>query len=315
VSLRLLITAPPMLGGIDRFRPELEAHGFDVVAPPIVQTMPEDELVACIAGFDAWIAGDCPVSRRVMQAGVNGRLRAIVRWGVGVDNVDFVAARELGLPVANTPGVFANEVADMALGYVIALARETCVVDRAVRSGLWPKPPGLSLASCECALVGYGSIGRAIATRLLACRMRLSVYDPLAADVADGCARRDWPDGLESADFLVLACALTESSRHLVDAVALARCKRGVRIVNVSRGAVIDESALVAALADGHVHSAALDVFETEPLPATSPLRLHERCVFGSHNASNTAHAVSRVSREAIGVLMGLLARAGVGRA
>jgi D-3-phosphoglycerate dehydrogenase len=85
--------------------------------------------------------------------------------------------------------------------------------------------------------------------------------------------------------------------------------------VNVSRGAVIDESALVAALADGHVHSAALDVFETEPLPATSPLRFHERCVFGSHNASNTAHAVSRVSREAIGVLMGLLARAGVGRA
>ena len=181
------------------------------------------------------------------------------------------------------------------------------VVDRGVRAGLWPKPAGLSLAACEAALVGYGNIGQAIATRLLACGVRVSVYDPRATAVSGECRLRTWPENLESADFLVLACALTESSRHLIDARALARCKPGVRIVNVSRGALIDESALVAALEDGRVYSAALDVFETEPLPAVSPLRRQERCVFGSHNASNTVHAVTRASRRAIEILMALL--------
>ena len=296
-----------MARAIEQFKPELEHLGFDLVVPPIVQAMAEDELVTTIPGFDAWIAGDCPVSRRVIQAGLGGRLRAVVRWGVGVDNVDFEAARELGLPVANTPAVFGNEVADVALGYVIALARETFVIDRGVRAGLWPKPAGVSLTECEAALVGYGNIGQAIATRLLACGMGVTVYDPFASSVASGCRLLKWPEGLETADFLVLASALTPSSRHLVNQSALSRCKPGIRIVNVSRGALIDEAALAAALADGRVHSAALDVFESEPLPATSPLRQHERCVFGSHNASNTSHAVTRVSRRAIEILMGLL--------
>src|SRR5262245_52139734 len=172
-----------MLGAIGRFRRELEARGFQVTAPTVVQAMPEDELASIIAEFDAWIAGDCPVSRRVLQAGVSGRLRAVVRWGVGVDNVDFAAARDLGVPVANTPGVFGNEVADVALGYVIGLARETFLVDRRVRAGAWPKPAGISLDACRAALVGYGSIGRAIAARLLACGMGVNVYDPQASDV------------------------------------------------------------------------------------------------------------------------------------
>jgi D-3-phosphoglycerate dehydrogenase len=310
MTARLLVTAPPMLGAIATFEPILAGHGFEVVAPAIVQTMSEAELMERIPGFDAWIAGDCPVSRRVMEAGLTGRLRAIVKWGVGVDNVDFAAARELGLPVANTPGVFGNEVADVALGYVIGLARETFLIDRAVRAGGWPKPAGLSLSECRAALVGYGDIGRAIAHRLLACGMRVSVYDPAATAAEPGCEIRRWPDGLESADVLVVACALTPSTRHLIDAGALARCKPGVRVVNVSRGALIDERALEDALDAGLVHSVALDVFETEPLPMTSRLRQHDRCVLGSHNGSNTVHGVTRASHRAIAILLELLAGA-----
>jgi D-3-phosphoglycerate dehydrogenase len=310
MTRRLLLTAPPMLGAIATFRPLLADRGFEVTAPPIVQTMSEDELVAMIGQFDAWIAGDCPVSRRVMQAGLAGRLRAIVKWGVGVDNVDFAAARELGLPVTNTPGVFGHEVADVALGYVIALARETHLIDRGVRTGGWPKPAGWSLNECHAALVGYGNIGRAIAHRLRACGTTVTVYDPMARDLEPGCLPAEWPQRLEVADFVVLACALTDSSRHLLDERALARCREGVRIVNVSRGALIDERALERALASGHVHSAALDVFETEPLPAASPLRGHERCIFGSHNGSNTIHGVARASHRAMALLEQLLAGA-----
>src|SRR5206468_3580903 len=112
---------------------------------------------------------------------------------------------------------------------------------------------------------------------------------------------------VEEADFIVVTCALTPSSRHMVNAAALARAKQGVRVVNVGRGPVIDEPALASALQDGKVYSAALDVFEVEPLPGDSPLRQHPRCVFGSHNASNTADAVVRTSEIAIEKLAGFL--------
>ena len=105
---RLLLTAPPMLGAIETFRPLLMGRGFEVTAPSIVQTMSEDELIAIISQFDAWIAGDCPVSRRVMQAGRAGRLRAIVKWGVGVDNVDLTTATFLKSAIRVPPSAMAT---------------------------------------------------------------------------------------------------------------------------------------------------------------------------------------------------------------
>ena len=116
-----------------------------------------------------------------------------------------------------------------------------------------------------------------------------------------------WPQRIEEADFIVINCALTSTSRHMLNAAVLAQTKPGVRVVNVGRGPVVDEPALCAALLSGQVYSAALDVFEDEPLPASSYLRTHPRCVFGSHNASNTADAVARTSEIAIGKLMGFL--------
>jgi D-3-phosphoglycerate dehydrogenase len=227
---------------------------------------------------------------------------------VGVDNVDFAAASELGLPVANTPGVFGAEVADVAVGYTIALARELFATDRGVRAGGWPKPAGISLGGRVAALVGYGNIGQAIARRLRACDVRLAIYDPAAPVSEDaGTEVRRWPDGLGDADFLILSCALNATNHHLVDDGVLAACRHGVRIVNVSRGLLIEESALERALASGQVHSVALDVFEIEPLPLSSALRSHPRCIFGSHNASNTVDAVRRATEKAVGTLINLL--------
>lgn len=245
----------------------------------------------------------------MFEAARAGRLRAAVKWGIGVDNVDFVACKSLGIPIINTPGMFGAEVADIAVGYVIALARHTFEIDRGVRAGAWPKPRGISLAGKTMALVGYGDIGRNTARRLLAADMSIIAYDPFAdpASINAPVQLAAWPERLEEADFLVIDCALTRSSFHMVDAEALARLKAGVRIVNVGRGPVIDEQALIAALDSGHVHSAALDVFEIEPLPADSPLRHHERCIFGSHNASNTEDGVVRTSLEALRKLSGFL--------
>jgi len=197
----------------------------------------------------------------------------------------------------------------VAVGYVIALARETFGIDRGIRTGQWPKPQGISLADKTVALVGLGDIGRHTAKRLQAARMHIIGYDPMApADLGlPAVQRAKWPDRLEQADYIVATCALTTSSRHMINGDTLARAKPGVRVVNVGRGPVIDEPALEAALDSGQVYSAALDVFEVEPLPLYSRLRGHPRCILGSHNGSNTREAVTRTSELAIQTLMTFL--------
>lgn len=306
---KVLVTCPPMLGLVDEYRERFAGYGIELEAPHTVQTLSEEALVELVPSCDGWIIGDDPATRRVFEAGRKGKLRALVKWGVGVDNVDFEAARDLSLPVSNTPGMFGGEVADVALGYVIALARDTHLIDRGVRAGQWPKPRGISLDGARLALVGLGDIGRNIARRALACGMRVRGYDPglpesqWPAEVS----RTEWPRGIADADFLVLACALTPQTRHLVNGEVLGRAKRGLRVVNVSRGPLIDEEALVAALQDGQVYAAALDVFETEPLPEQSPLRSFERCIFGSHNGSNTEQAVRRASDRALALMVEFL--------
>ncbi len=307
--MKVLVTCPPMLGMIDEFRPLFKKYGIELTTPDIVQTLSEETLKELVAEHEGWIIGDDPASRAVFESGKAGKLKAAVKWGVGTDNVDFTACSDLGIPVTNTPGMFGREVADIAVGYVIAVARETFHIDRSIREGLWPKPPGISLAGRTAALLGLGDIGRNIAKRLLASDMNVVAYDPQVDSVPglESIEIAKWPRRIEEADFIVVACALSPSSRHMINDEILAVAKRGVRIVNVGRGPIIDESALSRALDSGQVHSAALDVFEVEPLPADSPLRTHRSCVFGSHNSSNTVDAVRRTSEIAVDKLLGFL--------
>jgi D-3-phosphoglycerate dehydrogenase len=309
--MKVLVTCPPMLGMIDSFMPLFSSHGIEVTAPSVVQTLSESQLKDLVPLHDGWIIGDDPATKAVLAAGRAGKLRAAVKWGVGVDNVDFDACKDLGIPVTNTPNMFGAEVADIAMSYVVALARQTFDIDRGVREGLWPKPSGISLAGKTVALIGYGDIGKNAAKRMLAADMRVVAYDPGAEDSPSlpGVQRATWPDGLGDADFIVVTCALTASSHHLINEASLGRTKPGVRIINVGRGPVIDEQALERALKAGRVFSAALDVFESEPLPEESYLRQHPRCVFGSHNSSNTSDAASRTSELAINLIADFLTR------
>jgi D-3-phosphoglycerate dehydrogenase len=298
-----------MLGLIDQFRPLFAENEVEIYCPLVRQTLSVTELKELLPRFDGWIIGDDPANRDVFCAGKAGRLKAAVKWGVGVDNVDLIAAQELGIPIANTPGMFGAEVADIAMSYTTALARQTFEIDRGVRGGNWLKPAGISLARKMVALVGFGDIGRNTAKRLLAADMSVVAYDPQFQPVPglEQVEAAVWPQRLDEADFIVLTCALTTENYHLLNAKTLTKTKWGVRIINVSRGPLIDEIALIEALGSGQVHSAALDVFEVEPLPSQSSLRQFEQCIFGSHNASNTVDAVERASKSAIGLLFGFL--------
>lgn len=301
--MKVLVTCPPMLRLIEEFRGEFATKGIELITPDVVQILTQDELVELVPQADGWIIGDDPATERVFSAGRQGKLRAAVKWGVGVDNVDFAACKKLGIPVTNTPQMFGEEVGSLAVHYVIGLARQTYVIDRGVRAGQWLKPAGISLAGRTAAVIGFGDIGKATARMLHAFNLTINVYDPFAAKTSEDEQRYqflDFPDQLGAADFVVVTCSLTPQTKHLINRESIDWMKDGVRIVNVSRGPVIDEGALVEGLRSGKVHSAALDVFETEPLPAASPLHDFDRCIFGTHNGSNTVDAVRRASKQAM---------------
>ena len=299
-----------MLGQVELFKPIFEAHGLELICPDFVQTLSEEELCALLPEMDGWIIGDDPATFKVLEAGKKGQLKAVVKWGVGVDNVDFDACKQLGLPVSNTPGMFGEEVADVALSYIIGLARQTFLIDRGVRAGGWPKPAGMSLPGKKLGLIGFGDIGHSIAKRCLAFGLDLTIWDPYAKPSEEDQQNykfATYPEGIEHMDFLVASCALTPETKHMVNAAVFEQAKDGVRVVNVSRGGIIDEQALIQALDSGKVHSAGLDVFETEPLPADAPIRNYERCILGTHNGSNTVDAVIRASHQAMRLLFGFL--------
>jgi len=308
--MKVLVTCPPMVKRIDEFRARFEEKGLELVIPDFVQTLSEEELLEIVPTVDAWIIGDDPATERVFAAGKQGKLKAAVKWGVGVDNVDFNAARKLGIPVENTPRMFGNEVADLGINYLLGVARQSFFIDREIRKGNWVKPAGTSVTGKTVGLIGLGDIGLACARRLKGFDVTVIGYDPfttLTPEQANVAEITTFPNKIEQVDFVLITCALTESSYHLINEQSIALMKDGVYIINISRGKLIDEPALVKALESGKVKAAGLDVFEEEPLTADNPLRKFEQCIFGAHNGSNTVEAVRRATEKAISLLFGFL--------
>jgi D-3-phosphoglycerate dehydrogenase len=299
-----------MLRRIDEFKSIFESKGVELILPNVVQTMTEDELIEIIPDVEGWIIGDDPATERVFMAGKNGKLKAAVKWGVGVDNVDFKACQKLGIPIINTPNMFGAEVATIAVSYVLGLARQSYLIDREVRKGNWVKPAGRSLSGLVVGLIGFGDIGKSTARFLHAFDMKINVYDPFANKSDEDLKKYQFysfPEKLEEADFVIATCALNASTTNMINADSIKKMKDKVYIINVSRGGIIDESALLDALKSGKVEAAGLDVFENEPLTLDSEILEHDKCILGSHNGSNTIEGVKRASYQAIDYLFTFL--------
>jgi D-3-phosphoglycerate dehydrogenase len=287
----------------EKFRPQYDAADVEVVIPPLEgQQFSAAEMARYIVGVDAVIAGDDDIDASVLDAGKASGLKAVIKWGIGTDGIDKPHAVRLGIPVYNTPGVFGEEVADLALSHLLMLTRKTHLMDRSVRTGGWLKAEGRTLSGLTAGVIGMGSIGQAVARRAAAFGMQVMGYDVARVESAGlaaiGATQVPLDVVLQTADVLFIACALTPENRHLIGREVLARVKPGVLIINVSRGPLVDETALAEALAEGRVAGAGLDVFEQEPLPSDSPLRgFEDRCTFSTHNGSNTAEAVARINQ------------------
>lgn len=300
---RLLIACRQMQVSMPLVAARLQEAGVEWDCPPIPgQQFSADALVPIIGNYDAMIAGDDYVTAEVLRAGLP-RLRTIAKWGIGVDGIDLAAAAELGIEVTNTPGMFDDEVADVAFGYMLSLFRGLHQIDRAVRGGKWTKLEGHTPRGHTLGIVGLGGTGRAMALRGQAVGMNVIGSEPFEANAQQAAAMgvRVVPveDVFRQADVVSLHCPLTVETRGLVSTTTLEAMKPGSYLVNVARGPVVEEAALIAALRSGHLAGAALDVFEVEPLPIDSPLRDFDNVILGAHNGSNTAEAVARTSERA----------------
>jgi len=300
--LKVLISCPPMIKQRDSFEETFKGLGIEPIWAKIVQQFTEPELVKILPEFDGWIVGDDPCTRDVLAAGKRGKLKAIVKWGIGVDNVDFEACEELGIPVENTPNMFGDEVADLAMSYITNLSRSIVNVHNGVKNLEWPKPIGTSLKGKNIGIVGLGDIGMNIVRRVNAARMNVIAYDPHFSSVRNEFEFEHliWPNKIEELDYLVIACALNNQNRYMINKNIIARFKKGIKLINVSRGPLINEIDLYEGIKNGTISGAALDVYENEPLELNSPLREFEQIIFGTHNGSNTFEAVQKTSNLAI---------------
>ena len=262
----------------------------------------EAELVATVAQADAVITQFARLNATVVAA--MARARAIVRYGIGVDNVDLDAARAQGIPVSNIPDYCIDEVADHTLSFILALTRQVVIHNSDVRGGHWrlavPVPAMRSLREQVVGVVGFGRIGREVVKRLRAFKCRVVVFDPVvdATDIgAAGASAVTLDEVLAASDVLTLHCPSTAATRKLINSATLARMKTGALLVNVARGDLVDMAALVQALHSGQLGGAALDVFDPEPLPADHALRQAPNLIVAPHIASVSPTAV-RALRE-----------------
>ena len=295
-------------GDVDPERAVLDGH--DVELKVLACRTPE-EVAAQAGDADVLINQYVPITAAVLDALPSCRL--VVRYGVGVDNVDAEAAAERGVWVANVPDYGRDEVADHTLALAMALLRGVVALDRSVRDGTWdldPARPLRRLATLTWGVVGCGAIGTAVARRAAGLGMRVLGYDLPTVRSEAPIERVPLEELLEAADLVSLHAALTPDTHHLVGAAALARMRPTAHLVNTARGGLVEEAALLAALDAGALAGAALDVLEHEPPDELGwKLARHPRVVATPHAAWYSEEAFhtlkSEVAREALRVLEG----------
>ncbi len=246
----------------------------------------KEDLEKIIGDYDGLaVRSATKVTEKVLAAA--GKLRVVGRAGIGVDNIDVKAATSKGVIVMNTP--FGNSIttAEHAISMMMALARQIPEADRSTQAGKWEKSRfvGVELFNKTLGVIGCGNIGAIVADRALGLKMKVVAFDPFLSPeraLEIGVEKVELPDLWRRADFITLHTPRTEKTRNILDAKALATCKKGVRIINCARGGLIDEAALLTALKSGQVGGAALDVFEVEPAK--------ENALFGAPNLICTPH-------------------------
>jgi D-3-phosphoglycerate dehydrogenase len=268
-----------------------------------------EQLLPLVADADAVLTQFSPVNAEVIAAMRN--VRVIVRYGIGVDNVDLEAAKERSIPVCNVPDYCIDEVADHTLAFILGVTRQVVPNCLGVRSGQWslavPLPQMKTLRELTVGVVGFGRIGRAVVRRLLPFGGAIRVFDPVVSpkeiESAGASAVVSLDELLPQCDILTLHCPSTTQTRRMLDQERFANMKRGSILVNLARGDLVDTDALIVALQSGHLAAAALDVCAPEPIPPGHPLLRMPNVIVAAHVASTSVRAVRTLRETAAGLV------------
>jgi D-3-phosphoglycerate dehydrogenase / 2-oxoglutarate reductase len=313
MTWKVLVSAPYFLPVMETYRQHLAEEGVELIGARVNERLSEDELLEVIKDIDGIICGDDRITKRVLAAAP--RLKVISKWGTGIDSIDAEAAGRQGIPVYRTRNAFSEPVADSVLGYMLTFARKQPWLDREIRQGRWGKPRLMALGECALGVVGVGDCGKAVVRRAVSFGMRILGNDivELPDDFvsATGLEVVSLEKLLATADFVSLNTDLNATSYHLIGKAQLELMKADAYLINTSRGPVVEEPALIEALQQGRIAGAALDVFETEPLPVNSPLRTLDNCLLAPHTANSSPKAWERVHENTVRNLLDGLHKAG----
>lgn len=298
IKKTVLITTIPFGEG-DRTPLDLmEQEGIKYVINPIGRKIKEDELADLIEDYSVLIAGTEPITTKVMDRAPN--LRMISRVGIGVDNVDLVAARQRGILVSNTPEAPAPAIAELTIGFMLSLLRLIPQSDRNIRNGVWQKIMGRRLSEMTVGVIGVGRVGKRVIQLLAGFGSSVMAYDTVP-DLKFGTENNVcWADKeviYREADIITLHLPMTPLTKNLITHQEIAMMKPDVLLINTSRGNMIDEHGLTMAIQDNRVGGAAIDVFAQEPY--SGELAKLERCVLTPHIGSMSRDCRNRMELEA----------------
>ncbi len=285
----------------DELAPEGMAILEEAADVTIRTGMDEDALREALPPYHALVVRSAtkPTARSLELA---ENLTVIGRAGIGIDNIDLKAATERGIVVMNTPEANAVTTGELALSLMMSLARNIAAADASMKAGRWDKKQliGTELRGQRLGVLGLGKIGTVVATRALGLKMHVGAFDPNVSqeDAPEGVRMVTLDELLERSDFLTVHVPLNDHTRHLLNAERLAKMKKGARLIHAARGGVVDDNALIEALESGHLSGAALDVYETEPLPEDHPFRSMANVVLTPHLGASTNEAKRNVSIE-----------------
>ena len=290
-----IVVAPHHFPDLEREQALAGEFGAELVAAPDVETFREaiaDAAIVMITPYATLTAEDFPRMRNCL---------AVIRYGIGYDNIDVEAATRAGIPVSIVPGTASEEVASHAVAMGLALARRIPAGDGAIRAGSWAGTIGYDtppVSRLDVGVIGMGRIGRHVARMYTGLGARVRAYDPFAAVTDVPAATLD--EILEGSDVVSLHVPLSEETRELISADVLRRMRPGAIVVNVSRGGLVDEAALADALTSGHIAGAGLDTFSAEPLPSDHPLREAPNAILTPHVAWRSNQSIGALQAGAV---------------
>jgi D-3-phosphoglycerate dehydrogenase / 2-oxoglutarate reductase len=293
--MTVILTTSPGFGKHGRVPERLKELGWELIRC-VDTSLPDGGVSAHIARADYMVVGLVPVTAQMLEG--TTKLKAVLKHGVGVDNIDIPACTARGLPVANTPGANADAVAELAVGMMLSLARNIPAGHQSVVTGGWDRKVGSQIGGKTLGIVGLGNIGRSLARMARGMGMTVIATDPYAdeAFAADNAIELvDLDDLLGRADYVSLHVFGGAGNASLINADKLRLMKPTACLLNLARGEVVDLDALAEALNEGRLGGAGIDAYIKEPPETTHPIFSHPRVVFMPHSGADTVEAVENV--------------------